>query len=374
MIEIRDISEHKLVEQDVATALKELGDIKTALDEHSIVAITDVKGKITFVNDKFCAISKFSRAELIGQDHRIINSGHHPKEFIRDLWRTIGQGTVWKGELRNRAKDGSIYWVDTTIVPFLKADGKPYQYVAIRTDITEHKRVIQALEAANRELDAFSYSVSHDLRAPLRGVDSFSRIVLEDYGPKLDDEGKRLLNVVRGEAQRMGRLIDDLLDFSRMSRQELQATNCTMTSLAQSVFDGLDAPTRSRVQHFDLKPLPPAWGDRAMLRQVLFNLLANAIKFTGGQEAPSIEIGGSTGDGLNSYYVKDNGVGFDQRFAHKLFGVFQRLHTEDEFEGTGVGLALVQRIIQRHGGKVWAEGRLNAGATFHFALPTRRET
>lgn len=230
----------------------------------------------------------------------------------------------------------------------------------------------QQLHAANKELEAFSYSVSHDLRAPLRSVDSFSRIVLEDYGPQLDDEGRRLLNVVRSEAHRMGQLIDDLLAFSRLGRQSMKMMECDMTQLAQDVFDSLDSALRSRIQKFDLRPLPPTFGDRAMLRQVLINLLSNAVKFTGQQPSPTIEVGCSTGNGCNTYYVKDNGVGFDQRFAEKLFVVFQRLHTEDEFEGTGVGLALVQRIISRHGGKVWATAELNQGATFYFSLPTER--
>ncbi len=230
------------------------------------------------------------------------------------------------------------------------------------------------LQASHKELEAFSYSVSHDLRAPLRSMDSFSRIILEDYGPKLDKEGNRLLNVVCGEAQRMGRLIDDLLDFSRMNRQEMKATQCDMTQLAQSVYNRLDESLRSRIQHFNLLPLPPAYGDLAMLRQVLFNLLANAVKFTGHQQSPAIEVGASSAGGINTYYVKDNGVGFDQGYVHKLFGVFQRLHAEDEFEGTGVGLALVQRIIHRHGGEVWAEGKLNAGATFYFTLPILKES
>ena len=216
--------------------------------------------------------------------------------------------------------------------------------------------------------------MSHDLRAPLRSVDSFSRIILEDYGPQLDSEGNRLLNVLCGEAQRMGRLIDDLLDFSRMNRQEIKSAQCDMTQLAQNVFNSLDEPLRSRIQHFNLKPLPPVYGDPAMLRQVLFNLLSNAVKFTGHEPAPVIEVGASSAEGKNTYYVKDNGVGFDQRYAHKLFGVFQRLHAENEFEGTGVGLALVQRIIHRHGGKVWAEGKLNAGATFYFTLPILKES
>lgn len=237
----------------------------------------------------------------------------------------------------------------------------------------ELQTVNQELQEANKELESFSYSVSHDLRAPLRSVDSFSRIVLEDYGPKLDDEGRRLLGVVRSEAQRMGQLIDDLLDFSRLGRQELKATRCDLTALTQDIFDSLESPLRSRIKHFELKELPPAHGDPAMLRQVLFNLIANAVKFSRHALSPSVEIGGMAREGQNTYYVKDNGVGFDPRYGHKLFGVFQRLHSESEFEGTGVGLALVQRIIHRHGGNVWAEGKLNGGATFYFTLPTRKE-
>ncbi len=295
-------------------------------------------------------------------------------------------------EARMRHKNGEWVWVfDCGRVVEWTEDGKPLRMSGTHQDITERKqaqdeilrlnanleeRVQQrtaALESANKELEAFSYSVSHDLRAPLRSVDSFSRIFLEDYGPKLDDEGKRLLNVVRDEAQRMGRLIDDLLDFSRMNRQEIKAMQCDMTQLAQSVYDSLDESLRSRIQHFNLQPLPPAHGDPAMLRQVLFNLLANAVKFTGHQQAPVIEIGASSAGGMNTYYVKDNGVGFDQRYVHKLFGVFQRLHAENEFEGTGIGLALVQRIIHRLGGTVRAEGKLNAGATFYFTLPIIKE-
>ncbi len=237
----------------------------------------------------------------------------------------------------------------------------------------ELQTVNRQLQEANQELESFSYSVSHDLRAPLRSVDSFSRIVLEEYGPKLDDEGRRLLDVVRSEAQRMGQLIDDLLDFSRLGRQELKAMKCDLTALTQNVFDSLESPLRSRVKQFNLKQLPPAYGDPAMLRQVLFNLIANAVKFSRHAPSPALEIGGTAGDGLNTYYVKDNGVGFDPRYVHKLFGVFQRLHSESEFEGTGVGLALVQRIIHRHGGKVWAEGRVNAGATFYFTLQTQKK-
>jgi PAS domain S-box-containing protein len=223
-------------------------------------------------------------------------------------------------------------------------------------------------EAANQELEAFSYSISHDLRAPLRAIDGFARILDEDYTARLDDEGRRVLGTICGEARRMGQLIDDLLAFSRMSRQHVEPAQIDMTALAQAVFDECAAQAPGRQLQFKVQPLPPAQGDHAMLRQVLANLISNAIKYTRPRTVAEIEIGGRTEGGENLYYVKDNGVGFDMKHAGKLFGVFQRLHSEAEFEGTGVGLALVQRVIHRHGGRVWAEGKLNEGAVFYFTL------
>jgi PAS domain S-box-containing protein len=361
--------------------------LKVALDEHAIVAITDAQGKISYVNDKFCAISKYAREELIGHDHRILNSGYHPPEFFRDLWQTIGGGHVWKGEIRNRAKDGSLYWVSATIVPFLDPDGKPTQFVAIRTDITGLKQAedeirhlnttldqrvkerTEQLETAVQELDSFSYSVSHDLRAPLRAVDGFARLLSHDYAPLLGSEGVRMLDVIRSETHRMSRLIDDLLAFSRLGRQQIEQESIDMHTLAQSVFDELAALEPSRPLRLNLHSLPPACGTQAMIRQVWANLIGNAIKFTHGREPAEIEIGAQDGgEGTQIYYVKDNGAGFDMRYQDKLFGVFQRLHTQAEFPGTGVGLALVQRIVKRHGGRVWAEAEVDLGARFFFTL------
>ena len=229
------------------------------------------------------------------------------------------------------------------------------------------------LEAAVKELDAFPYSVSHDLRAPLRAVDGFSRMVLQDYGERLDDEGRRMLGVIRTGAQRMGRLIDDLLAFSRLGRQQIAPVPIDMHALAQAVFDELAAHEPERTLRLDLHPLPAARGTQAMIRQVWVNLLSNAIKFTKEREAGEIEIGARNGgDGERPYFVKDNGAGFDMRYAGKLFGVFQRLHNQQEFSGTGVGLALVQRIVQRHGGRAWAEAELENGATFYFTIPNQK--
>ena len=227
------------------------------------------------------------------------------------------------------------------------------------------------LTAANQELEAFSYSVSHDLRAPLRAVDGFSRMVADDYAEKLDDEGRRRLEVIRSETQRMGQLIDDLLTFSRLGRQQTKPETIDMRSLAQEVYDELVAEEPpGRKLKLDLQPLPAVEGTRTMIRQVWVNLIGNAIKFTKGKEVGEIEIAAQPGeDGVPVFRIKDNGAGFDMRFADKLFGVFQRLHSPMEFPGTGVGLALVQRIVHRHGGRVWAFGEVDHGATFYFTLP-----
>lgn len=358
---------------------REISDYKYALDESSIVAITDQKGIIKHVNENFCSISKYSREELIGKDHRIINSAYHPKEFIRNLWVTIANGKIWRGELRNQAKDGTYYWVDTTIVPFLNDHGKPYQYVAIRADITQRKHAEEEILILNEELEkrvkerteeveSFSYSVSHDLRAPLRAVHGYARILEEDYNDLFDAEGKRLLAEVQKNAQKMGALIDDLLAFSRLGRKEVDRSVTDMTKLAEQAIKEINQTVQHHAE-IKLWPLLPVKADAALLQHVMINLISNAIKYSAKKEKPFIEIRSKRGKAGLSYSVSDNGVGFDMQYAGKLFGVFQRLHAADEFPGTGVGLAMAKRIIHKHKGEIWGEGKLNAGATFYFTLP-----
>ena len=226
------------------------------------------------------------------------------------------------------------------------------------------------LEAANNELESFSYSVSHDLRAPLRAIDGFGVALLEDYGQQVDEEGRRLIGIMRENATQMGQLIDDLLTFSRLGRQEMKASRIDMTALAKGVFEELKAAAPKKIE-LKIRRLPSARGDRSLMHHVFLNLIDNAIKYSRLQKAPVIEIDGRSEDGEHIYSISDNGVGFDMKYADKLFAVFQRLHRADEFEGTGVGLALVQRIIVRHGGRVWAEADVGQGATFHFILPTK---
>jgi PAS domain S-box-containing protein len=231
------------------------------------------------------------------------------------------------------------------------------------------------LEFANKELEAFSYSVSHDLRAPLRAIDGFSNILLEDYRDKLDNEGKRLLNTVRTNTNRMGQLIDDMLKFSRTGRLGMALSEIDMEKMAREVSDELQSTVAdgTRLQ-IEIEHIPQAKGDRAMIRQVFVNLLSNAIKFSRHNATPKIHVGASVKDNETIFYVKDNGAGFDMQYADKLFGVFQRLHSVNEFEGTGIGLAIVKRIVTRHGGRVWAEGKVNEGATIYFSIPSKGES
>ncbi len=628
-----NISVQKQKEVELNRSLKDILDYKKALDESAIVAITDQFGIIKHVNDNFCKISKYSKKELIGQDHRIINSGYHPKKYIQTIWKTISSGKIWKGELRNKAKDGSIYWVDTTIVPFLNDKGKPYQYIAIRSDITQRKmaegiqhdleesltskaeeiisifdritdgfisldkdfrytyankkigemtkrnpadligkyvwdefpdainsatyfafekaykeqlfihnidyfkeldlwqenyiypspnglsvfvrditkqkiaekeiiksekiyktiassipgsyiclfdkdfrymlvegdlleklgynkeklqgnkmedvlpaaiinevlpqlkRVFKGetftqeakrntidllyrfvplknekdkvyaamivaidvseqkkaqreiadlniglemkvkerteqLETVNKELESFTYSVSHDLRAPLRIIDGFADMLVVDYTDVLDEEGQRLLYIVKTNAQKMGRLIDDLLNLSRLGRRGITKTYIDMYPLIQSAIQEQIFLQNKKV-NISCKTILPAYGDDNLLRQVWVNLISNAIKYSSKNEQQEIEID-SRREGKNIIYsIKDNGVGFDMQYADKLFGVFQRMHKITEFDGTGVGLALVQKIILKHGGKIWADAAINKGATFYFSLPLK---
>jgi light-regulated signal transduction histidine kinase (bacteriophytochrome) len=229
------------------------------------------------------------------------------------------------------------------------------------------------IETSGKELEDFTYTVSHDLRTPLRAIDGFSRILEEDYGGKLDDEARRLIGVVRENARKMGQLIDDLLTFSRLGRNPIAATGIDMGALARSALAEIGAPAAVGRARIEIHPLPEAWGDPALIKQVWTHLLSNAIKFSGKREHPAIEVSGRENGAESVYCVKDNGAGFDMKYYDKLFGVFQRLHSAQAFAGTGVGLAIVRRMVSRHGGRVWAEGKVDQGAAFYFSLPKGRQ-
>jgi two-component system sensor kinase len=233
------------------------------------------------------------------------------------------------------------------------------------------KPLLDAALKANKEMEAFSYSVSHDLRAPLRAIDGFTQILVEDYGEKLDDEGKRITGIIRASTKQMGTLIDDLLAFSRLGRQEIKKVPIDMGILATKVYQEIKQASPDRNIEFIMGVLPNVDGDTDMIRQVWVNLFTNAVKFTGKKEKAKIEVGSTSAGDMVTYYMKDNGAGFDMQYVGKLFGVFQRLHSVEEFDGNGIGLSNVKRIIERHGGKVWAEGKVDEGATFYFTLPKK---
>ena len=286
-------------------------------------------------------------------------------------------------ELRFRGRNGTIrnIYITVDLIPGTQKSVLSFM------DITELKRAEREvrelnqelekrvrertaqLEAANKELEAFSYSVSHDLRTPLITIQAFSRLLVEKYAAHLDAKGQRFLGAIQKSTKQMDQLINDLLALSRLKRQEFEVAEIDMGDLAQGVFEELKAINPGRKLNLVISNPPKGMGDPSMIRQVFVNLLSNAIKFTRKREAALIEIGGTINDKEATFFVKDNGVGFDMAEAEKLFGVFQRLHSADEYEGTGVGLAIVQRIITRHGGRVWAEGKLDEGAVFYFTLP-----
>jgi PAS domain S-box-containing protein len=280
-------------------------------------------------------------------------------------------------------RDGSVRWLRAHGKVVMDGEGRPLRLVGTLQDVTERKRSDQAIQdlnrelqarmselaAVNKELEGFSYSVAHDLRAPLRAIDGFSRMLIEDCAGAVDANGRRYLDIITQNTRQMGKLIDDLLAFSRMGRKALEVHPIDMERVVQEVFSSLKESHPDRGVTLELGPLPPGLGDPSMIRQVFANLLGNSVKYTRGKDPARIEVGARVEGGENLYYVRDNGVGFNQDYSHKLFGVFQRLHSAKDFEGTGVGLALVQRIVQRHRGRVWGEGKLGEGATFFFTLP-----
>jgi light-regulated signal transduction histidine kinase (bacteriophytochrome) len=271
-------------------------------------------------------------------------------------------------------KDGSKFWADVVLTSIYN-EGELVGFAKITRDITERKKLqdevalrTSQMEKANKELEAFSYSVSHDLRTPLRAVSGYSIMLKEDYEGKLDSEGNRILGNIVANARMMGQLIDDLLAFARLGKKELVNSVIDMQLLTTRVVNEL---LQHEDKDYDIRIgiLPPVEGDSGMLKQVLMNLVSNAIKYSSKKERPIIEIGATDEETRIIYYVKDNGVGFDMAYAGKLFGVFQRLHSQEEFEGTGVGLALVKRIMDKHKGEVWGEGVEDSGAVFYFSLP-----
>jgi len=372
-----DITERKLAEASEARL--------AAIVEQSDDAIAgqDLHGRVVAWNTGAERLFGYSAAEMIGQSISLLLPPERVGEDLQIIAEIAqGHGLRLVETIRVR-KDGRPIDVSITVSPIRDKTGRVVGASKVWRDITERKAAeatirqlnadlerrvalrTQQLEAANKELEAFSYSVSHDLRAPLRAVDGFSQALAEDCASLLPEEGRHYLRTIRDSAQRMGALIDDLLVFSRLGRQSLKMRPIQMGRLVQTALDELCGPREGRQIDLRIGELPPCQGDPALLKQVWINLLSNAIKYTRHRPLALIEVG-CTPEG--AYFVRDNGTGFDMRYADKLFQVFQRFHRAEDFEGTGVGLAIVQRVVQRHGGRVWADAQVDRGAIFYFTL------
>ena len=399
---------HDRLEEEVAEQKRAQEAIRRQAElielSHEAIFVRDLDSRIIFWNRGAEETYGWTKAEALGNITQALLKAQFPVPFDEHMASLMAKDR-WEGELVHTRKDGARITVLSRHALQRDETGRPAAILEINVDITERKEAQESLQRAygelemrveertkdlaaanrslaegtrqleetNRELESFSYSVSHDLRAPLRAIDGFSKMLEKDLEGSLAGETKRKFETIQRNAQQMGQLIDDLLAFSRLGRAPLEMRPVNMGRLAHGVIDEQRSVNPGRDLRITVDSVPAAWGDSTLLRQAFVNLISNAIKFTRSRETAVIEVGGRSDGEEHVYYVKDNGVGFDMTYADKLFGVFQRLHTTREFEGTGVGLAIVQRIVHRHGGRVWAEGHIGEGATLYFSLPERRQ-
>ncbi len=355
------------------------------VEDYAIILL-DKSGKILTWNKGAQKIKGYKAAEIIGKNFRLFYTEEdqqkkHPENLLSiaiEKGKSIEESWM-------RKKDGSLFWSNIAITALHDDDGNSIGFTKVTHDLTErhekdnkikelHKELAERkvkeqtahLIAINEELEAFSYSISHDLRAPLRAIHSYSKILIEDYSENLDKDAVDTINVILRNTVKMTELIDELLAFSRLGRKSLTISKIEMNGLLQIVLD--ENQKEGREILFKIDNLLPVMGDYTLIKQVWTNLISNAIKYSGKEPVSEIEIGNFSDEGFNTYYIKDNGVGFDMKYYNKLFGVFQRLHAQNEFEGIGVGLAFVKKIIKHHGGTVWAESKEGEGTTFFFKL------
>ena len=369
---IRDITERKAAEQQ---RLRLAAIVESSSD--AIIGVT-LDGTITSWNEGAHTIYGYTADEMVGKSFLLLVPPQRANDEAAMQQAVANQGEVIRFDAVKRHKDGRDIIVSVTVSPVRDDAGRIVGASRVARDITERKhneealaRAMDAAKAANRELEAFSYSVAHDLRAPLRGMNGFAQILLDTYQDKLDAQGQDCLAEILGNAKKMGGLIDALLSLARVSRSGLTIERVDFSGVAREVAAGLRGADPQRAAEIMVQDDLHVDADPRLARALVENLLGNAWKFTAKVAKPRIEIGLANGDGSPALFVRDNGAGFDMAFAKKLFAPFQRLHTADEFPGTGIGLATVQRIVHRHGGRIWAEGAVNAGATFYFTLAAR---
>jgi len=387
-----EIIRRKTIEESLRISSQRYHQLVEEVNDYAIIML-DVNGKVIVWNKGAEKIKGYKENEILGESFTCF----YTKEGIKagtpqKLLNKAAQGGRSEDEGWRVKKDGSKFWANVVCTAIYDDDKKLLGFAKITRDITERKKLeeerrlisvkleerirevatqSQQLETVNKELEAFSYSVSHDLRTPLRAISGYSIMLKEDYEPDLDAEGKRIIRNIMANAKMMGQLIDDLLAFSRLGKKELVSTPVDMHSLVESVVSELLKQEPKDKYSVQISSLPPVNADLVLIKQAIANLLSNAIKYSSKKNDPEIEIGYKQEGAKIVYYIKDNGAGFDMAYSHKLFGVFQRLHSQEEFEGTGVGLALVKRIIDKHKGEVWAEASENSGATFYFSIPNK---
>jgi len=346
------------------------------------IVMTDVHGDIFYINPAFTTMSGYEPHEVLGKNPRFLKSGVQPDSLYADLWATILRGDVWVGEITNRRKDGSLYDASVTIAPVVDNNGVVENFVAVQADITERKRTEEALrhltevlqeqtdelKRSNEELEQFAYVASHDLQEPLRMVTSFTQLLERRYGDRMDAEGREFIAYAVDGTHRMQALIHALLEYSRVGRRETSRASVDM----QQVFDGVIADLGAVICEsgatVTCAPLPVVEGDSIQLGQLLQNLVSNALKFRG-DRLPVVQVSAERHGEEWELAVRDNGIGIDPVYADRIFVIFQRLHTHDHYQGTGIGLALCKKIVQVHGGRIWVESQSDEGATFHFTLP-----
>lgn len=376
---VRDMSERKRVEQELAEKVRELDFQKMALDKHAIVSIADVKGDITYVNDKFCEISGYSRDELLGANHRILKSGAHDDEFYADMWSTISSGEVWQGIVKNVKKGGEdFYWVDATIVPFLGVNGKPFQYVAIRTDITQRIIALEDAEKANRAKSEFLSSMSHELRTPLNAIVGFSQLLeMDPKHPLSPDQADSVKHIKKGGEHLLG-LINEILDLARIesgklgiSMEETNPADAVNGSLSMARSLGLKyevSVSQSGLETLEEGANCTIVVDQNRLRQILLNLLSNGIKYN--KPGGHVELNCAVNDGKLRFSIIDDGLGIPEDKQQDLFQPFHRLHDDEtNVEGTGIGLTITQRLVEVMDGAIGFSSAAGKGSTFWVEFP-----